>query len=222
MTSFGKPRQERHPRDGGQGPREHRTATSRRRLGKPQALPISTRRVANRSPQTSIPTCRPARRIAGRINSPPTASRGDQVWVRLRVSSVSSAWSKSPPLDQLLPAMNAAVASLTSASCVFLFRTALGCDEFIHRLTAHRAAAYGDVRSSMVVVWASLDVSAHFIVRLLTFASPRPGRRGVRLVSARIDQNWFPGPSGPKSTCARLTSLGSITLKTPSVVNPAV
>ena len=95
--------------------------------------------------------------------------------------------------------MNAVVASLTSASCVFFFRTALGCDECIHRLTAHRAAAYGDVRSSMVVVWASLDVSEHFIVRLLTLASPRPGRRGVRRVSARIDQNWFPGPSGPKS-----------------------
>ena len=81
----------------------------------------------------------------------------------------------SPPLDQLLPTMHAVVPPLAFALCVFFFGTELGRNTWVHYLATHRTATHRRVRPSMVVVWALLDVSRHFIVRPLTLASPRPG-----------------------------------------------
>ena len=67
--------------------------------------------------------------------------------------------------------MHAVVLLLASALRVFFFGTQLGRNICVHYLAAHRTATHRRVRSSMVVVWASLNVGRHFIVRPLTFAS---------------------------------------------------
>ena len=102
--------------------------------------------------------------------------------------------SYSPPLDQLLPTMHAVVHPLASALCVFFFGTQHGRNTWVHYLAAHRTATHRRVRPSMVVVWALLDVSRHFIVRPLTLASPRPGPAQQ---SARPEIRWSRKPRLP-------------------------
>ena len=102
--------------------------------------------------------------------------------------------SYSPPLDQLLPTMHAVVVPLASALCVFFFGTQHGRNTWVHYLAAHRTATHRRVRPSMVVVWALLDVSRHFIVRPLTLASPRPGPAHL---SARPEIRWSRKPRLP-------------------------
>ena len=90
--------------------------------------------------------------------------------------------------------MHAVVPPRASALCVFFFGTQHGRNTWVHYLAAHRTATHRRVRPSMVVVWALLDVSRHFIVRPLTLASPRPGPAHQ---SARPEIRWSRKPRLP-------------------------